>query len=96
MFECVESQIDDMMKEMPDSLKIPSSHLTLATTSIGQGTILILNTEDIQYLQLLALGMSLNVLNCVLYNYISPNFRHFFKRYVIQSYVNSLNLIYCN
>ena len=46
MFECVESQIDDMMKEMPDSLKIPSSHLTLATTSIGQGTILILNTRS--------------------------------------------------
>ena len=67
MFECVESQIDDMMKEMPDSLKIPSSHLTLATTSIGQGTILILNPEDIQYVQLLASGMSLNVLKCVLY-----------------------------
>ena len=32
-----ESQINDLSKLLPDSLKIPSSHMSLSSAPIGQG-----------------------------------------------------------
>ena len=35
---CLESQIDAVMKQLPDSIKIPHSQLNLSRAPIGQGT----------------------------------------------------------